>query len=110
MIGSSLLGASEPLFLNAQSISVGTTHTCAIDLQKKAWCFGDNGSGRLAVPGNMAVQDGLSAPGTGAYSWSVSVPSSPNTLIAMVSYIPFLTQFLCSFTDDEFRKRDDMCY
>jgi len=67
--------------LPLQAISTGKDHTCAIDINQNAWCFGDKSDWKLEVPGNKAVEgdqdNGLSAPGPSARTWLVSVnPSS----------------------------------
>ena len=72
------------LFLLTKAISAGKDHTCAIDIDQKAWCFGNFEKGKTSVPGNEALVDTgrrrrrdrrISQPGATAYRWVVSALS-----------------------------------
>ena len=50
--------------VGAAHVTLGTTHTCALDTLKTAWCWGDNSSGQIGRGGGLYTQYPLPVTGS----------------------------------------------
>src|ERR1700735_5260795 len=65
-----------------QMVSAGQNHTCALDLQGRAYCWGSNAYGQLGV----TTVDSACGPSTGRYACSlVPVPVATTALFVTIS-------------------------